>query len=184
MYFAVVMRKQIIDNPWVSFKWTPLEVLPDLGQFSQGSDDVSVGQSRKIVGRFLERDSCGESWLFTGYELKLFPDEAEGYYLNVSSPGPCWFVMWRLEEDPSPYLEPRSLLVPRSEVSLAIPHRICLSYNEAARLIDGGEFVDAIKVGDEHKAWLQSYVDSHYHPEPKRRQKPASFKGAVRPAEN
>ena len=184
MQFAVVMRKQNIENPWATFKWVPVEVLPDLGQFPLGSEEPTVKQSSKIVGRFLERDNSGESWLFTGFELKLFPDEAEGYYLNISSPEPCWFVMWRLEEDPGHYLESRSLLLPRPDEHLAIPHRICLSYNEAARLIDGGEFVDSIKLGAEHKAWLQGFVDSHYHPEPKRRQRPASFKGATRPAEN
>nr|WP_269459829.1 hypothetical protein [Polynucleobacter necessarius] len=28
------MRKQNIDNPWVSFRWMPKEVLPDFGQFN------------------------------------------------------------------------------------------------------------------------------------------------------
>jgi hypothetical protein len=29
MRFAVLMRKQYLDNPWISHKWVPQEVLPD-----------------------------------------------------------------------------------------------------------------------------------------------------------
>jgi len=92
MRFAVVMRKQNLDNPWVSHRWAPAEVLPDFGQFNPQSL-----QSNSISGQFLGRDADGESWLFTGFELNLFPDEAEGYYLTVSATTPAWFVMWRLE---------------------------------------------------------------------------------------
>jgi hypothetical protein len=67
---------------------------------------------------------------------------------------------------------------------MAIPHRICVSYNEAARLLDGGESVDTVPMSDEHASWLQEYVNEHYHPEPKKRHRPESFKGANRPAED
>ena len=178
MRFAVLMRKQNIDNPWISYRWVPQEVLPDFGQFQ--SQDTESG---KISGQFLGRDAEGESWLFTGFELSLFPDEAEGYYLNVSSPAPCWFVMWRLEEDFERYLDEQSSSLAKADSNFAVPHRICVSYNEAARLLDGGESVDTIPMSEEHASWLQEYVDEHYRPEPKKRHRPASFKGADRPAE-
>ena len=176
MRFAVLMRKQNMDNPWVSYRWVPQEVLPDFGQFNSS-------QSKSITGQFLGRDADGESWLFTGYELDLFPDEAEGYYLNVSATMPAWFVMWRLEEDIERYIDEQSLALAKSEASFAIPHRICVSYNEAARLLDGGESVDTIPMTEQHAAWLQEYVNDNYRPEPKKRHKPASFKGAERPME-
>ncbi len=176
MRFAVLMRKQNIDNPWVSYRWAPQEVLPDFGQFNNN-------QSNSIWGQFLGRDADGESWLFTGYELDLFLDEAEGYYLNVSAKSPSWFVMWRLEEDVERYIDEQSISLAKSETTFAVPHRICVSYNEAARLLDGGESVDTVPMIDEHAAWLQEYVNDNYRPEPKKRHKPASFKGAQRPAE-
>ena len=176
MRFAVLMRKQNIDNPWVSYRWAPQEVLPDLGQFNSK-------QSNAISGQFLGRDAEGESWLFTGYELELFPDEAEGYYLNVSATTPSWFVMWRLEEDIERYVDEQSLELAKTESSFAVPHRICVSYNEAARLLDGGESVDTVPMSEQHASWLQEYVNDNYRPEPKKRHKPASFKGAERPAE-
>ena len=177
MRFAVLMRKQNIDNPWVSYRWVPQEVLPDFGQFNSN-------QSNVISGQFLGRDDDGESWLFTGYELDLFPDEAEGYYLNVSATAPSWFVMWRLEEDIERYIDEQSISLAKAESSFAVPHRICVSYNEAARLLDGGESVDTIPMSEQHAAWLQEYVNDNYRPEPKKRHRPASFKGADRPMED
>jgi hypothetical protein len=178
MRFAVLMRKQNIDNPWISFRWAHQEVLPDFGEF-----DSQKQASKPICGQFLGRDAEGESWLFTGYELNLFPDEAEGYYLNISATQPSWFVMWRLEEDVDRYIDEQSLSLAKSESSFAVPHRICVSYNEAARLLDGGESVDLVPMSEEHASWLQEYVNDNYRPEPKKRHKPASFKGANRPAE-
>ena len=178
MRFAVVMRKQNIDNPWISFKWVPQEVLPDFGHF-----ESTVKHSNQIAGQFLGRDDDGESWLFTGYELNLFPDEAEGYYLNLSATQPCWFVMWRLEEDIERYIDESSIALAKSETTIAVPHRLSVSYNEAGRLLDGGDSVDNIPLTVEHASWLQEYVNEHYHPEPKKRHRPESFKGADRPVE-
>jgi hypothetical protein len=176
MRFAVLMRKHNLDNPWVSYRWAPQEVLPDFGQY--GAEG-----SQSITGQFLGKDAEGESWLFTGFELNLFLDETEGYYLNVSATKPCWFVMWRLEEDIERYIDAQSLEMAKAESTIAVPHRICVSYNEAARLLDGGESVDTVPMSDEHASWLQDYVNEHYRPEPKKRHKPASFKGAERSAE-
>jgi len=181
MRFAVVMRKQAIDNPWVSHRWTPVEVFADSGQFEENGVAITTTNP---LGRFIERDAEGETWLFRGFELDLFPDEAEGYFLNATAAEPCWFVMWRLEEDYHHFLEPSSVAECGDEVNLAIPHRICLSYNEAARLIDGGESVDTVVLDKMHWQWLHDFVGAHYRPEPKKRQRPESFKGAQRSAED
>lgn len=178
MRFAVLMRKQSIDNPWISYRWAPQEVLPDFGQF-----DIRKQADKPICGSFLGRDDQGESWLFTGFELNLFPDEAEGYYLNVTATSPSWFVMWRLEEDIDRYVDDQFIALAKAESTFAVPHRICVSYNEAARLLDGGESVDTVLMSDEHADWLREYVGKNYRPEPKKRHKPESFKGAQRPVE-
>lgn len=178
MRFAVLMRKQNIDNPWISFKWVLQEVLPDFGEF-----ETTEKHRNQISGKFLGCDADGETWRFTGYELNLFPDEAEGYYLNLSSPQPCWFVMWRLEEDIDRYIDEQSIHLAQSEATIAVPHRLSVSYNEAGRLLDGGESVDNVPMTSEHASWLQEYVNEHYRPEPKKRHHPVSFKGADRPME-
>lgn len=83
-------------------------------------------------------------------QIRLFPDEAEGYYLNVTTDAPAIFVHWR------PGVEAQALLV-------------TLSYNEAGRLLDGGETVDSVPMPDEMKAWLTEYVNLNYQPEQKKK---------------
>ena len=96
-------------------------------------------------------------WLHPGFLLKLHRDETEGYYLNVSSNEPRVFVMWRMEE------------------GFAVPRFVTLSYNEASRLMDGGEQVDNVAMPAELLAWVGGFVEEFYRPEPKRRTRPRSF---------
>ena len=72
----------------------------------------------------------------------------------------------------------------KADATIAVPHRISVSYNEAGRLLDGGESVDNIPLSSEHASWLQEFVNEHYRPEPKKRHRPESFKGANRGAED
>jgi hypothetical protein len=87
----------------------------------------------------------------------LHRSEAEGYYLNVTAPDPKIFVMWRLSEE--------------AAVPPVRPVIVTVSYNEAARLLDGGEQVDAVPMLPEILAWMTPFVDEHYKPEPKRKVK-------------
>jgi len=113
--------------------------------------------------RLLLRDEEREQWLHPGFTLELFHDEAEGYYLNLASPTPYVFVNW-LEED-----------------GAGIPKLVTVSYNEAARQMDGGAQVDGVPLPAEWRGWLAEYVARHYRPEPKKKRiRPPSFKGARR----
>jgi len=96
-------------------------------------------------------------WQFGGHLIELHRSEAEGYFLNTTSPDPKVFVMWRTIDDaPNPPLRPEVVTV---------------SYNEAARLLDGGESVDAVPMPPEIMTWLAPFVAEHYKPEPKRKVK-------------
>jgi hypothetical protein len=113
--------------------------------------------------RVLMDNSSRAQWLHPGFKLELFHDEAEGYYLNLHSPRPYVFVNW---------LEDAGAGVPRS---------ITVSYNEAARQMDGGAQVDGVPIPPEWISWLAEYVEKHYKPEPKKQRiRPPSFKGARR----
>jgi hypothetical protein len=99
--------------------------------------------------------------LFPGFEATLFEDEAEGHYLNISTEEPSVFVALRTpEEGGDPY-----------------PLQVTLSYNEAARWMDGGELVERVPMWQELAEWMAEWVDVHYKPEPKKRRKPRSFDG-------
>lgn len=144
---AVLMEREHQPNRWEDWRHRIAEVLPDEGGFG-------------TEARLLRDDGKTASFLFPGFELELFKDEAEGYYLNLSAGTPVWFVMWRVDdEDPS----------------RARPEIVSLSYNEAGRWLDAQERVDNVPLHPQVRDWLQAYVDEHYRPEPKKRQRPASF---------
>jgi hypothetical protein len=100
-----------------------------------------------------------------GLRVELFKDDAEGYYLNCSTDVPCWFVLWRMEDEPSVFAEP----IPRPTV-------VSLSYYDAGRWLDAQETVEQVPAPLEVIDWLKAFVAEHYVIEPKRRKRPESFK--------
>jgi len=149
---AVVMRKVPLASRWQPWKWELDAVLPDLGEYG--------GAPLR-----LDADSHGARWLYPGFGVTLYRDEGEGYYLNLTSTTPCWFVLWRMAEEPDPDGETR-----------AVPVTVTLSYNEAGRWLDAGESVENVPLAPAQREWLQAYTDDNYRPEPKRRRRPESFK--------
>ena len=95
-----------------------------------------------------------------GHAVSLFRDEAEGYYLNTSTGEPKVFVMWRADEEGG---------------EGATPKFVTLSYNEAARLMDAQEKVDAVPMPASMRSWLEAYVLENYKPEPKKKRARVSF---------
>jgi hypothetical protein len=91
-------------------------------------------------------------------QIALFRDEAEGYYLNVTTTEPSIFVLWRHPESPADDQPPEAVAV-------------SVSYNEAARWMDGGEQVDRVAMPAEMTAWLSEFVNLFYVPEQKRKRK-------------
>jgi hypothetical protein len=104
--------------------------------------------------------------LHTGFEVGLFRDDAEGYYLNATSPQPCWFVLWRMEEEAALAEEP-----------VAVPVMVSLSYHDAGRWLDAQESVDQVPAPHEVLAWMSEFAQSHWVAEGKKRQRPESFRG-------
>ena len=142
---AVILERETVESRWESHRWQLLGVVPDTG-----------GETREI-----RRDERVLQRLFPGIAVALYRDEAEGYYLNVSSETPSVFVALRTDETTGePY-----------------PSEATLSYNEAARWMDASERVERVPVWMELAAWMGEWVESNYRPEPKKRHKPRSFEG-------
>lgn len=144
---AVVMEREAAPNRWEDWRFRVAEVVEDEGGFGDKA-------------RVLRDDGKLQRTLHPGFTLELFKDEAEGYYLNLSSGHPVWFVMWRVGDEAP---------------SQAQPQAVSLSYNEAGRWLDAQERVDNVPLPGELIAWLQAYTDENYRPEPKKRKRPASF---------
>lgn len=142
---SVVLEREVVQGRWESHRWQLLGVVPDVG-----------GEPRVIVegGGQLQK-------LFPGLPVFLYPDEAEGYFLNVSSEAPSVFVSIRVDE----------------ATGDTYPFEATLSYNQAARWMDGGARVERAPAWPELIAWMGQWVEENYRPEPKRRQKPRSFEG-------
>jgi len=149
---AVVMRRERIDNRWQPWRWVLADVVPHEDGFG-------------TVPRLLLNDEREERWLHPGFAVELFTDDAEGYYLNASTAQPCFWVLWRMEEE--------ALL---ADEPIALPQTVTLSYHDAGRWLDAQETVEQVPAPPEVVAWLREFVDKHHVAEPKRRQRPQSFK--------
>lgn len=123
---------------WVSHQWVVSGVREPDGENSQ-SGSVPENEEGLRVG---------------GLAVSLHKSEAEGYWLNLNSPAPCVFVMWRQETGEMP-----------------VPWVVTVSYNEAGRMLDAGEKVENIPMSAPMQAWLQAYTDANYTPEVRKKVK-------------
>ncbi len=149
---AVVMRKERIDNKWQPWRWALQDVVLQ--------EEAYAGEPRRILSG--ERE---QRWLHPEFKVELFRDEAEGYYLNATTPAPAWFVLWRMDEEATVDDEP-----------IARPHFVTVSYNEAARWLDAQEMVENVPAPPEVVEWFHAFALDHYVPEPRKRKRPESFK--------
>ena len=138
------MQRTPLAHRWVSERWDPVAVLP------QSEEDVQV--SAPVC---LRDDATCTQWRFDGHVVELHRSEAEGYYLNLVAPEPKVFVNWRMHEE--------------ANVPPVFPVVVTLSYNEAARIMDGGERVDAVPLPDTLRDWMAPFVAEHYKPEPRKK---------------
>jgi hypothetical protein len=142
---AVVMQRRAAKSRWADTVWEPHGVIADPGG----------------AVRLLREDGPSAQWLHPGFKLVLHKDEIEGYYLNVSAPYPRVFILWRMEA--------------RSDGDYALPLEVTISSDEAGRWLDGGHSVDGVAVPPEIYAWVGTYVENNYRPQPTKRIKPRSF---------
>ena len=140
---SVVVQCTPLASRWQSERWEPVAV-------ETAADDPTSAARVPVA-----LDAAGTRWRFDAHAIELHRTEAEGYFLNTSSVEPKVFVMWRAcDEGAKPPIRPEVVTV---------------SYNEAARLMDGGERVDAVPMLPEILAWMAPFVSEHYKPEPRRK---------------
>jgi len=144
---AVVMERVLQPNRWEDAAFRVLEVIPDEGGYGE-------------TPRMLFDDGRHSRWIYPGFRIELFPDECKGYFLNLTSGRPVWFVMWRLEED---------------NPLLASPQQVSVSYIECDRWMAAEEHVDNVPLPDPLCEWLRLFTNEHFRPEQKRKQRANSF---------
>ena len=140
---AVVMQRRPTRNPYAEDQWEAVRVLS-----SHDGDEAT---------RRLSAAEGVEEWIYPAQRIVLRRDEAEGYFLNVSTGDPRVFVMWRMED------------------GRAVPAGVSASYNEASTWMDASEQVDPAPMDAALAGWLSGYVRDNYRPQPRKRIKPQSF---------
>ncbi len=140
---GVIMQRTVLSNRWITEQWEAIGVVRD----------TAGGEPRIIV----ENDALTQM-LFPGYRLTLVRDEAEGYYLNLTSPEPKIFILWRPAD------------------AIACPDRMTVSYGEGTRWADSGEQVDGVPIPSDLRAWMAEFVELNYRPEPPKKKRYASNK--------
>jgi hypothetical protein len=124
------------------------------------------GPARSRSGRaspqVLLEDAGRLQMLYPGLQITLQRDEAEGYYMNITSPQPKVFVLWRMED------------------AVAKPQLLTVSYHEGSRWLDSGETVDGVPLPLELLPWMAQFCNEHYKPEPRKKanMRPTRTRGA------
>jgi Protein of unknown function (DUF3305) len=137
----VVIERAQLANRWMSESWRPSSV-------------ESVEPTRGERVDWLGEDGAIARWRVGPFSIELHPVEAEGYFLNLTAPAPCVFIMWRMFDQLTPP---------------ARPVVVTVSYNEAGRLLDAGERVDNVPMPETIAQWMRPFVALHYKPEPRRK---------------
>jgi hypothetical protein len=132
MPIAVIMQRRAIEHRWADETWAAVAVVADCG-------DLPPVQ-------LLTEGGGRESYLVSGLELQLYPDENEGYFENWIAPESKVFVMWRMQD------------------GRAMPLRASVSYAEGTRMFDSGESADGVMMPPEIYRWLGDYLRVHYQP--------------------
>ena len=152
---AVTMRKERLTGAaarWLDWRWKLHDVAVDDGGFGTEPRCLHTGED-------------GAHWLFPAMRVELYRDDTEGYYLNSTTERPCWFVMWRMEEE-----------LGWADELIAVPQAVSLSYNDAGRWLDSQETVEQLPCPQDVAAWMAEFAQDNFATEPKKRKRPESFK--------
>ncbi len=144
---AVVVERIAEPNAWEAWRFKLAEVVPDEGAFGP---DV----------RCLYDDGKVSRWLHPGFTVELFADECKGYFLNLTSGRPAWFVSWWVD-DAQP-----------ARVNLTA---VSLSYIEADRRMTAEEVVEIVPLDAELCEWLQAFTNENFKPDTGRKVRAMSF---------
>ncbi len=144
---AVVMERRAAPNRWEDWSFRVADVVPDEGVYG--------GAPRK-----LHDDGQTAQWLYPGFELSLHADECKGYFLNLTSGQPAWFVSWRAHE---------------TDASMVDVTAVSVSYIEADRRLFAEERVENVPLANELCEWLREFTNAHFKPDTGRKVRAQSF---------
>ena len=145
---AALLQRTAAPNRWEDWQFKLLDVVP------------AINASDAVGFKMVEDDGKQSRWLHSGFGVQLFADECKGYFLNLTSGQPSWFVSWRPDgQDPS-----------QVEVTA-----VSVSYIEADRRMFAEEHVESVPLPPELCEWLQEFTNQHFKPDSARKVRAQSF---------
>ena len=124
---------------------------------------VAGGQGKSVCQIPVHGEGQNQQFLWTGFSVELFKDDAESYYFNIINEVPRIFVVCTLAD--ADRLEP--LIV-------------TLSCDEAASYMESDEVVESVAMPAELYRWVEQFVLEHYVPEKRKKRKRDNWKENAR----
>lgn len=155
MPMGIVLERREIDNPWQSFSWRAVAVIPGAPEIDEWRVLAEgPGWTQHHAGTL---------------PLEIFNTETEGYRHNLSTEAPKVYVVLRYDDE--------------AETGI-VPFLVTVCAFEAQNYLDGDEdLVEPAPMPEVVAAWLQDFVAEHHVDQPryKRKRNVASKERAGKP---
>jgi hypothetical protein len=147
---VLVDRRPSRVTRWREFDWSASGVV--------AHSDPGSTEPRRI-----RAEDGLEQFLWPGFELALYRDEAESYHYNISSDAPSLFVVCRMEDDERP-----------------VPFAVTAAHDEAEAYMEGEETVYKVPMPPEIYRWVEAYVLANFTPRQRKKRKRENWSGDSR----
>lgn len=148
---SVLMHYQISQsNPWSNGQWEVTGLV--------------VGEkvaSEELSKQAIRSDTENTQYLWSGFTVELYKDDAESYYYNLMSDNPRAFVICRNEEEGNDQIQ---------------PFLVTLSSDEANSYMEVDELVYSVEMPAELYRWVEQFVLEQYIPIKKKKRKRINWK--------
>jgi len=146
--------QQSQNNPWSNGQWEVTGLI--------------VGEhiaSQTLTKQAIRSDTDKKEFIWTGFSVELFKDDAESYYHNLMSDNPKAFIICSADEEDSNECQ---------------PFLVTLSYDEATSYMEVDELVYSVNMPAELYRWVEHFVLEHYVPVKKKKRRRTNWKEAAK----
>ncbi len=140
---VILERVPVTGNRWLSERWQAVGVVA--GEHVSGA---------AVSCTPINTEGETPRYLWRGFQVELFKDEAESYYFNLLAQNPSIFVVCRQDEE-----------------GVVAPFLVTVSYDAAGAHMETDDIVFSVPMPPEIYLWVERYVLDHYVPEKKRKRK-------------
>jgi hypothetical protein len=145
---VIMAHEQITMGQWRVPRWSVVGVIA--GEHAEADEG----------GRLIHDDAGKQQYIWSGFEIRLYQDASESYWLNLVGQQPSLFIVCR--EDPVD--------------GGCAPLVVTANYDEAGAYMEADATVMAAPMPPEIYRWLEQYVVENFRPvEGKSRKREAWF---------